>query len=166
MPAPGEAPSRSLALDREYEPFGSSEVSDCYSAHPAAARWRSSREVCFRGTGHSFHGSGWRSRRTKEYTSLTCGYAEPPIGIEPMTYALREASFSSSFRVRQRRLRWSRRRECFSGGRPGRGCRITRELYLSRHRPDSIKDRYANVLCEKRSYWILNCGLQIPPLRL
>ena len=24
----------------------------------------------------------------------------------------------------------------------GRGCRITRELYLSRHRPDSIKDRY------------------------
>jgi len=22
---------------------------------------------------------------------LTCGYAEPPIGIEPMTYALREA---------------------------------------------------------------------------
>jgi hypothetical protein len=30
----------------------------------------------------------------------------------------------------------------FSVIQPGRGCRITRELYLSRHRPDSIKDRY------------------------
>ena len=30
----------------------------------------------------------------------------------------------------------------FKASRPGRGCRITRELYLSRHRPDSVKDRY------------------------
>ncbi len=30
----------------------------------------------------------------------------------------------------------------FRPSRPDRGCRITRELYLSRHRPDSIKDRY------------------------
>jgi hypothetical protein len=50
-----------------------------------------SRNICFRGTGHSFHGSGSRSLLTKENTSLSCGHAEPPIGIEPMTYALREA---------------------------------------------------------------------------
>jgi len=36
-------------------------------------------------------GSGSRQRRTKENASLTCRYAEPPIGIEPMTYALRGA---------------------------------------------------------------------------
>jgi hypothetical protein len=47
------------------------------------------REARFRGTGRSFHGSGARSRRTKENAPLTCGCAEPPIGIEPMTYALR-----------------------------------------------------------------------------
>jgi hypothetical protein len=49
------------------------------------------REACFRGMGHSFHGSGSRSPQTKENVPLTCGYAEPPIGIEPMTYALRGA---------------------------------------------------------------------------
>src|SRR6185312_4065778 len=50
-----------------------------------AARTR----VSFRGTGHSFHGPGRRSRQIKENTSLTCEYVEPPIGIEPMTYAVR-----------------------------------------------------------------------------
>jgi len=53
-----------------------------------AARTR----VSFRGTGHSFHGPGRRSRQIKENISLTCEYVEPPIGIEPMTYALRGCS--------------------------------------------------------------------------
>jgi hypothetical protein len=58
-----------IALYRGYEPPRNSEVSDSYSARQAAARWRSKSafvcQVCFRGTGHSFHGSGSRSRRTQ-----------------------------------------------------------------------------------------------------
>jgi hypothetical protein len=90
--APHQRAQRHCPIPR-YEPPRNSEVSDSYSARQAAARWRSKSafvcQVCFRGTGHSFHGSGSRSRRTQRNASLTCEYTEPPIGIEPMTYALR-----------------------------------------------------------------------------
>src|SRR5450755_2067366 len=49
------------------------------------------REFCFRGPSHSVHGPRFAIMATRETKPMTCRYAEPPIGIEPMTYALREA---------------------------------------------------------------------------
>jgi hypothetical protein len=59
--------------------------------HPSAcdSARRSARRGAGRGTGHSFHGSDSLSDRTWRNVPLTCKFAEPPIGIEPMTYALR-----------------------------------------------------------------------------
>jgi hypothetical protein len=48
------------------------------------------REFCFRGPSHSVHGPRFAIMATSKNEPLTCIYAEPPIGIEPMTYALRE----------------------------------------------------------------------------
>ena len=45
----------------------------------------------FRGPSHSVHGSGSAIIATPRNEPLTCNASEPPIGIEPMTYALREA---------------------------------------------------------------------------
>ncbi len=45
----------------------------------------------FRGPGHSVHGPGSVIMETPRNELLTCNASEPPIGIEPMTYALREA---------------------------------------------------------------------------
>jgi hypothetical protein len=50
----------------------------------------------FRGPGHSVHGPGIRDHETRVLSGLTCNYAEPPIGIEPMTYALRGGLQSST----------------------------------------------------------------------
>ena len=48
--------------------------------------------VChFRGPSHSVHGPGSVIIATPRNEALTCNVSEPPIGIEPMTYALREA---------------------------------------------------------------------------
>jgi hypothetical protein len=49
------------------------------------------REFCFRGPSHSVHGPQFAIMATRENKPLACRSAEPPIGIEPMTYALREA---------------------------------------------------------------------------
>ena len=38
--------------------------------------------------GHSFHGSGSRSRQTNENASTTCWYVEPVSGFEPLTIRL------------------------------------------------------------------------------
>ena len=46
---------------------------------------------CFRGPSHSVHGPGFAILGTCKIGTLTCNFVEPPIGIEPMTYALREA---------------------------------------------------------------------------
>jgi hypothetical protein len=45
----------------------------------------------FRGPSHSVHGSGSVIIATSGNEPLTCNASEPPIGIEPMTYALRGA---------------------------------------------------------------------------
>src|SRR5206468_3570908 len=42
-----------------------------------------------RGPSHSVHGPGLTIMGTRRIRPLTCNSAEPPIGIEPMTYALR-----------------------------------------------------------------------------
>jgi hypothetical protein len=47
------------------------------------------REFCFRGPSHSVHGPRLAIMATCENKPLACRFAEPPIGIEPMTYALR-----------------------------------------------------------------------------
>jgi len=49
------------------------------------------REFCFRGPSHSVHEPRFAIMPTRNNKPLACRYAEPPIGIEPMTYALREA---------------------------------------------------------------------------
>ena len=46
----------------------------------------------FRGPSHSVHGSGSAIIATPRNEPLTCNASEPPIGIEPMTYALRGCS--------------------------------------------------------------------------
>src|SRR5690348_10776479 len=51
------------------------------------ARTRSN--CCFRGPSHSVHGSRFAILGTCEIGPLPCSFVEPPIGIEPMTYALR-----------------------------------------------------------------------------
>ena len=49
------------------------------------------REFCFRGPSHSVHGPRFAIMATRKNKPLACRSAEPPIGIEPMTYALRGA---------------------------------------------------------------------------
>ena len=44
---------------------------------------------CFRGPSHSVHGLGVAIMGARKIRLLTCKSVEPPIGIEPMTYALR-----------------------------------------------------------------------------
>jgi hypothetical protein len=58
-------------------------------ATPGARRLPTgNREGCLRGTDHSFHGSGSRSRQTNENALLTCRYIEPVSGFEPLTCRL------------------------------------------------------------------------------
>jgi hypothetical protein len=52
-------------------------------------RLASDREYCSRGPSHSVHGSESVITATCRNRPLTCHSAEPPIEIEPMTYALR-----------------------------------------------------------------------------
>jgi hypothetical protein len=54
-------------------------------------RWFPAGELnpAFRGPSHSVHGSGSVIMATPRNEPLTCNASEPPIGIEPMTYALR-----------------------------------------------------------------------------
>jgi len=67
------------------------------SGRPSASR-RSERPPCqraiyrvchFHGPSHSVHGPGSVIMETPRNDLLTCNVSEPPIGIEPMTYALR-----------------------------------------------------------------------------
>ena len=57
-------------------------------AYPAIACRRAYIPL-FRGPSHSVHGPGAMIIATHRQELLTCSVFEPPIGIEPMTYALR-----------------------------------------------------------------------------
>jgi hypothetical protein len=62
-------------------------ISGIYSACPEVAA--GNRKSCFRGPDHPVHGLASAITATPENEPPTCNTSEPPIGIEPMTYALR-----------------------------------------------------------------------------
>ena len=55
-----------------------------------------SRKLPLRGPSHPVHGLGLAIIETRKISPLTCNSIEPPIGIEPMTYALRGELESST----------------------------------------------------------------------
>jgi hypothetical protein len=79
------AASRARDLSR----LAHSEDLQRFSACSGIACWRSRLLLC--GPSHSIHGSGSAIIGTCKIGPITCNFIEPPIGIEPMTYALREA---------------------------------------------------------------------------
>src|SRR5262249_17539325 len=48
---------------------------------------------CLRGPSNSVHEAKFMTTIASQKPALPCALSEPPIGIEPMTYALREARF-------------------------------------------------------------------------
>ena len=47
------------------------------------------RERCLRGPSNSVHDAKFMIKIATQNPALICAFSEPPIGIEPMTYALR-----------------------------------------------------------------------------
>ena len=80
---------------RRYERLAHSEDLR-YSLGVSGSRPAVDREFCSRGPSHSVHGPESAIMATHKNEPLTCMDAEPPIGIEPMTYALREGRGVSS----------------------------------------------------------------------
>jgi len=97
--SPGDSPRKSdgglpasLAAGgaRDLSRLAHSEDLQRFSAGSAIACWRSRLLLC--GPSHSVHGPGSAIIGTCKIGPLTCNFVEPPIGIEPMTYALRGCS--------------------------------------------------------------------------